>query len=119
MPTRLAAEQAAAAGVKYPKGKNGETGGRGRGRRDARGDEKGVKRGRPTTGGQKGADAGVGRKGGRRVAGSSLDQKVIGFCMQRRRRNERTTGDRKLLRLIRLCTDGQSGRHGGRGGGRS
>ena len=29
MPTRLAAEQAAAAaGVKYPKGKNGETGGR-------------------------------------------------------------------------------------------
>ena len=120
MPTRLAAEQAvAAAGVKYPKGKNGETGGRGRGRRDARGDEKGVKRGRPTTGGQKGADAGVGRKEGRRVAGSSLDQKVIGFCMQRRRRNERTTGDRKLLRLIRSCTDGQSGRRGGRGGGRS
>ena len=64
MPTRLAAEQAvAAAGVKYPKGKNVETGGRGR--RDARGDEKGVKRGRPTTGGQKGADAGVGRKEGR------------------------------------------------------
>ena len=66
MPTRLAPEQAAAAaGVKYPKGKNGETDGGGR--RDARGDEKGVKRGRPTTTteGQKGADAGVGRKEGR------------------------------------------------------